>query len=71
MKRIDLRFLIVIGAFYAPGIAMLIGAIGLGYSLDEARLTISCFGFVIGLCAAIAAIAHGYDTGPIWWEFRK
>ena len=72
--RIDLRYLIVFGAFYAPGLMMLLGAWALGYSTVEARETVSTFGilfgaFISGLMAII--LFTGPCASPIWVTLWK
>lgn len=69
MKRIDLRYPIVIAAFYAPGLMMLIGAWVLGYSTDEARVIVAPIGATIGfiVSADSAENMFGRYGTPIWW----
>lgn len=72
MTRIDLRYLLVIAAFYAPGAMMALGALMLGFSVEEFRAPVAgigafCGAIVFGVCA----ITLFLDGGPIWWEFRK
>ena len=72
--RIDLRYVIVFLAFYAPGVMMLIGGFVLGFSIDEMRTTVALFGFIFGIFPAIFTAAVMYDDfGPIWltlWRKR-
>jgi len=67
--RIDLRYIIVVGVFYAPGVLMLIGALALGYSLAEVRDVIATVGAVAGLAGVVSlAPALFAGSGPIWWR---
>lgn len=67
--RIDLRYIIVIGVFYAPGVLMLIGALALGYSLAEVRDVIAAVGGFVGLAGVVfIAPALFAGSGPIWWR---
>ena len=67
--RIDLRYIIVIGVFYAPGVLMLIGALALGYSLAEVRDVIATVGGFTGLSGVVfLAPALFAGSGPIWWR---
>ena len=66
--RIDLRYPIVIGVFYLPGLLMLIGAWLLGYSTEEAREVIAVMGGFLGFVSAfLAAFLLHVGSDPIWW----
>ena len=60
--RIDLRYIIVIGVFYAPGVLMLIGALALGYSLAEVGRLFAVMGATFW-----GALRHFGCTWPVLW----
>jgi len=66
--RIDLRYVIVVLAFYAPGALMLVGAWLLGYSTAEAREDVMVIGGPIGALAAWSAGFMFIYGHPIWWR---
>ena len=67
--RIDLRYTIVVGVFYAPGVLMLIGALALGYSLAEVREVVAVMGTAFGAIASfLAALGLFAGSDPIWWR---
>ena len=51
---IDLRYVLPIVAFYAPGLMMLLGGLVLGFSLGEMRYVVAFLG---GFCGAALSIA--------------
>lgn len=51
-----LRVLFVVGAFYVPGLMLLLGSWVLGYSLEESRDVIGLMGAFMGIPAAGAAV---------------
>lgn len=72
--RIDLRYPIVIAAFYAPGLMLLIGAWLLGYSTVEVRDFVAIMGFILGLFTLAATIGLLFLTDharPIWLHLGK
>jgi len=66
--RIDLRYVIVVAAFYAPGLLMLCGAWMLGYSTAEVREVVAKAGGSMGLLAAWFAVVIAIHRAPIWWR---
>jgi hypothetical protein len=67
--RIDLRYIIVIGVFYAPGVLMLIGALAIGYSLAEVREVVAAMGATFGGTASfLTALGLFFGCDPIWWR---
>jgi len=66
--RIDLRYVIVVVAFYAPGLLMLCGAWMLGYSTAEVREVVAMFGGSVGLLSGWLAVVIAIHGAPIWWR---
>jgi len=67
--RIDLRYVIVVAAFYAPGLLMLCGAWILGYSRAEAREFVGVMGIIAGLLSCGSSVIVLFIEGaPIWWR---
>lgn len=63
---IDLRYIIPFFLFFAPGLAFLIGALLLGYSLDECREAVAVLGGIFGLFMSIfVAVELFFVCGPI------
>lgn len=72
MIRIDLRYVLIIVAFYAPGALTLIGAWMLGYSTVEVREFVGVLGLLCGFFAASAiGILLFTDGAPIWFEIGR
>lgn len=72
MIRIDLRYVLLVVAFYAPGALMLIGAWVLGYSTVEVREFVGVFGMLCGLFTAPVVSALLFvDGAPIWFEIGR
>lgn len=72
--RIDLRYPIVIAAFYAPGLMLLIGAWLLGYSTVEVREAVAFAGSLLGLGGiypAIIVLFLSDHARPIWLHLGK
>ena len=66
---IDLRYLIVVGAFYAPGLAMLIGAWMLGYATLQVREVVATIGLILGFTATVFTVVALFADGqPIWFR---
>lgn len=65
MMTIDLRYIIPIGAFYAPGLMMLFGGWVLGYSLEEMRNFVAGFGAIVGCGCALVAAGYLAESDPI------
>lgn len=72
MLRIDLRYVLIIVAFYAPGALTLIGAWMLGYSTVEVREFVGSLGLFVGFCASsIVGIVLFTGGRPIWFEIGR
>lgn len=72
MTRIDLRYPLVILAFYVPWALIMIGSWAIGYSTEEAREGVAVFGSIFGGYASVQMIIEMFrDRTPIWWEFRN
>lgn len=66
---IDLRYVIVLGVFYVPGLLILIGAWLLGYSTAEAREFVAIMGVSAGIVASgVTALGLFVDPEgePTW-----
>lgn len=69
MIRIDLRYLAIVAAFYAPGLLVLIGAFTLGYSLNEVRDFVAFIGLFVGATIAFVVATSLFVRGkPLWFE---
>lgn len=66
--KIDLRYPIVFGVFYLPGLMMLIGALALGFHIEDVREGIGIVGGMIGFMASVAlGILLFVEGSPIYW----
>lgn len=69
---IDMRYPLAIGAFYLPGLLMIVGGWLLGFSLDEMRLVVALLGSILGaMVAGVATAALFINCEPIWVRVGK
>lgn len=67
--RVDLRYVIVLLAFYAPGLLMYIGSLMLGFTLEESRSAIAVIGSLFGFIEVSLMIQLLFSSRgkPIWF----
>jgi len=67
--RVDLRYVVVLLAFYVPGLLMYIGSLMLGFTLEESRYAIAIMGTLFGSIESSLMISLLFPSGgkPIWF----